>query len=189
MPSRASLLTAGILCGVAFFGCEAPSETGHALVGHQAPPFTATMLDDRPFDLAEYLGKNVIVLDFWATWCGPCRQALPTISEVTARYKNQGVEFFAVDVGESAEVVQQFLDETGLHLAVIMDQGPVSDRYQVEFLPQTVIIGRDGTIAAVHVGSSSNLEAELTRELDALVAGKSVAEASSGRTEPAMDYR
>lgn len=176
MIARAPLLVAGVLSLVFLPGCESQSGESHPLTGRKAPLFTATMLDGASFDLAQYLGKNIVILDFWATWCGPCRQALPILSQVAAEYQDRGVEFFAVDLRESPEDVQQFLDETMLSLAVVMDRdGAISDLYQVEYVPQTVIIGKDGTVAVVHVGSSSGLKAQLTRELDQLLAGEKLA--------------
>jgi thiol-disulfide isomerase/thioredoxin len=174
MLPRARLWVVGVVLVAMVLGCEMPAtKHSHALVGKKAPVFAATLLDGRPFELADYLGQKVIILDFWATWCGPCRQALPTLVEVAAEYRERGVEFFAVDIGETPQEVQQFLDDTPLDLTVVMDrQGPVSDLYQVEFMPQTVIIGRDGTVRFVHVGASGDLRSQLTRELDELVAGE-----------------
>lgn len=190
MLSRNFALAAGALCGVFLLGCDMPSPQGenHPLVGRQAPLFTATMLDDSPFDLAEYLGKDVIILDFWATWCGPCREALPTLRSVAAQYEDQGVKLFAVNIMENPEVVREFLEITMLDVAVVMDRDDaINSLYQVQFLPQTVIIGRDGRIANVHVGAPAGLKRELTRELDMLV--KETPAAQAGRTRPDVTIR
>ncbi len=184
MFSRARLSIFGVLAVVLWLGCDAALESNHPLVGHKAPLFTATMLDQRPFDLAQHVGKNVVILDFWSTWCGPCIKALPMLSDVAAEYKDRGVEFFAVDIGETPEEVRQFLDSTSLDLAVVMDpDGAISDLYQVEPIPHTVIIGTDGIVRFVHVGASRNLRAELTRELDRLVAGQRSAGLPAGPRE------
>jgi thiol-disulfide isomerase/thioredoxin len=170
----------GLVLGLStlLVGCSLEPSGNHPLVGTQAPLFSATLLDEQPFDLANHLGKSVVVLDFWATWCGPCRQALPTLAEVTARYKDKGVEFFAVDIGETPDEVREFLSGSGLNLTVVMDRdGKISDLYQAQAIPQTVLIGKDGSIQAVHVGVSPDLEGQLTRELDALVAGEPLADA------------
>jgi thiol-disulfide isomerase/thioredoxin len=148
----------------------------HPLLGQRAPMFTAQMLDDSSFDLAQHLEKNVIILDFWATWCGPCVRALPIITDVAAKYKDQGVEFFAVNLGDEPAAVQAFLEEHKLSVPVVLDRDSrIGDLYKAEAIPQTVIIGKDGVVQAVHVGFSSNLQAELSHELDALVAGKKLA--------------
>jgi thiol-disulfide isomerase/thioredoxin len=119
----------------------------------------------------------VIILDFWATWCGPCRESLPTLSEVAAQHKDRGVAFFAIDVEESPEDVRAFLAETMLKLTVVMDaDSAISSLYKLKYFPQTVIIDKDGNVAFVHVGvppRMSDLKAELMRQLDQLLAAKS----------------
>lgn len=154
-------------------GCDvAPlddSVSGHPMQGEPAPLFTSTTLDDQPFELASHVGQNVVILDFWATWCGPCTRSLPTLSEVAAEYRSRGVELFAVDIGEANDEVREFLDRSGLELSVVMDpDGSISDRYGVEGIPHTVIIGRDGIVRFVHIGASPGLRGELTHVLDEL---------------------
>ncbi len=142
----------------------------HALVGKKAPIFAATLLDGEPFDLGQHLGQDVIILDFWATWCGPCREALPTLSEVASAYQDRGIKLFAVDLGESTDDVKTYLEQSGLPLTVVMDDdGSVAAAYEADAIPQTVIIDRKGTVRYVHVGVSPGLRERLSRELDELV--------------------
>jgi thiol-disulfide isomerase/thioredoxin len=167
---------AGIVLCLLHLGCT-PSqidqidEPPHPLQGKKAPLFTATLLDGAPFDLSNHLGHDVIILDFWATWCGPCREALPTLSEVASAYQDRGVKLFAVDLGESTDDVKTYLEQSGLPLTVVMDDdGSVAATYGAEAIPQTVIIDRQGTVRFVHVGVSPGLRERLSRELDELVA-------------------
>ncbi len=149
---------------------------GHPLLGQKAPAFSAPMLDESSFELAQHLDRNVIILDFWATWCGPCVRALPIIADVAASYKDQGVEFFAVNLGDEPEADREFLAEHKLTVPVVLDRdGRIGDLYRAEAIPQTVIIGKDGVVQVVHVGFSANLQAELSHELDELLAGKKLA--------------
>jgi len=151
---------------------------GHPLLGQKAPDFSAPMLDESSFELRQHLDRSVIVLDFWATWCGPCVRALPIIADVAASYKDQGVEFFAVNLGDDPAAVQAFLEEHKLSVPVVLDRdGRIGELYKAEAIPQTVIIGKDGVVQVVHVGFSANLQTELSHELDALVAGKKLAAA------------
>jgi peroxiredoxin len=175
--SRARFGLVAMVCCALVAGCSAPwGGDDHPLVGKQAPAFTATRLDDTPFDLTDHLGKDVVILDFWATWCGPCRQALPILSGVAAEYKGRGVEFFAVDLSETPAEVQQFLDDSGLDVPVVMDaDGSVAEKYGVEAIPQTVIIGRDGVVRFVHIGTQPSLESRLKQELDGLISADAVA--------------
>lgn len=161
------------------------SHDRHELVGRKAPLFTATTLDERPFDLGEHLGQGVIILDFWATWCGPCVAALPVLAEVAGEYQGKGVQFFAVNLSEDPEAVRAFLDEHKIDLRIVMDRdGAIGDLYKVEAIPQTVIIDKEGTVQVVHVGVPPNLKNELSRDLDELLAGKKLA--AQGQTRPGV---
>jgi thiol-disulfide isomerase/thioredoxin len=134
------------------------------------------LLDGGNLDLAGYKGKNVVILDFWATWCGPCTQAMPIIEKVAHEYQDKGVLLFAVNIQEQPDDVKKFLEEAELKVAVALDKdGTVGSAYKAEAIPQTVLVGKDGTVQVVRVGLSANLEEELSKDLDALVAGKDLA--------------
>jgi len=141
-----------------------------SLEGKPAPAITLDLLESGgKLDLAEHKGKNVVILDFWASWCGPCRIGLPIVSEVTAQFAEKGVVFYAVNVGEDARTAQSFVEQTGLTAPVVMDPRGVAQRdYRADSIPMTVIIARDGTVHEVHRGVSPNLKAELTRTLTKL---------------------
>jgi thiol-disulfide isomerase/thioredoxin len=146
------------------------------LLGKAAPDFQLEKLGGGKAGVAEHREKDVVILDFWATWCGPCRAALPTIIKVAAKYRDRGVVFYAVDIGETPEDVDKFLTEEKLELPVIFDrEGDVSNLYLVKGIPQTVLIGKNGTVQVVHVGLSNDLEKRLSHELEELLAGKDLA--------------
>ena len=145
----------------------------HPLVGQPAPAFTLDLLGDGTVDLASHKGKNVVVLDFWATWCGPCVRAMPVLIDVTKAYADKGVVFYAVNLRESSGQVTSFLETHEFKCAVALDSdGRVGGLYQAASIPQTVIIGKDGTVERVHVGVSPNLRSELNNELQSLTSGK-----------------
>lgn len=158
-----------------------PEEPPHPLLGQSAPPFQATNLEGEPIDLGDQLGEKVIILDFWATWCGPCVAALPRVNEIAKQYEQQGVAFYAVNEAETVEKVQQFLENQELDLPVAMDpDGEIGANYRVEGLPTSFLIGKDGKVQVVHVGVPSDadrLKEMLTGELDSLLAGENLAQA------------
>lgn len=146
------------------------------LLGKPAPPFSLEFLDGGTFDLAETKGKEIVILDFWATWCGPCRQVMPVIEKVAEQFREKGVRLYAVNLQEDGKSVRRFLESQELDLTVLLDkQGSVATQYKADAIPQTVIIGRDGTVQVVHVGTYLDLEAELTNELTALTRGEKLA--------------
>ena len=157
-------------------GGQADDRGPHPLVGKPAPAVKLDLLDGGRLDLAAYKNKYVVILDFWATWCGPCVQAMPIIEKVAEQYKDKGVLLFAVNVQEKADDINKFLEETKLKVAVALDsEGTATKAYQATGIPQTVLVGKDGSVQVVQVGFSANLEEQLTANLDALLAGENLA--------------
>jgi thiol-disulfide isomerase/thioredoxin len=185
MVVRTSFVFWLALFGLVLQGCTQPvSEPPHPLVGKSAPLFTTTFLDGSPFDLAQQQGK-IVILDFWATWCPPCREALPTLSEVAAEYRDRGVVLFAVDLQETPEEIKPFLDQSGLDLTVVLDSdGAIAKQYLVEGIPQTVIVDQQGKVRFVHVGLSGDLRQRLSRELGELIAAAPAAAAPASSSAP-----
>jgi thiol-disulfide isomerase/thioredoxin len=144
-----------------------------SLLGKPGPNFELDLLEGGRFELAEQKGKNVVILDFWATWCGPCRAALPGLLEISKEYQNKGVLLRAVDSGEEADTIRAYLKKANFVLSVPLDKdGSVAELYGVSGIPHTVIVGKDGTVQAIHVGYSPENKDRLRRELNDLLAGK-----------------
>jgi thiol-disulfide isomerase/thioredoxin len=148
------------------------------LLGKAAPDFEIDLLDGGKLKLSELKDKKIVVLDFWATWCPPCRKALPILIEVTAALKDKDVAFYAVNLREDADKVKKFLEAQKLQCSVAFDKdGAVAKAYGVKGIPQSVIVGKDGTVQAVHVGYAPDLKEKLDKELATLIDGKKLAEA------------
>jgi peroxiredoxin len=164
----------------------------HPLLGKAAPELKLDLLDGGSLDLASYKDKKIVILDFWATWCGPCTQAMPIIDKVAKKYEKKGVLLFAVNIQEDPDDVRKFLDENELHVDVALDkEGAAAKAYLASAIPQTVLIGKDGSVQVVLVGLSANLEEDLSKDLDALIAGKNLAAealaASKGKDDDSSD--
>lgn len=130
-----------------------------------APEVSLTMMDGTSVSLSSLEGK-VVLLDFFATWCGPCRNGLPKVQAVADHFAGSDVLVYAVNMQEDAETVKSFFDEAGLSLTVALDDGPVSEAFGVNGIPHSVLIGKDGVIKAVHVGLSPDLDAQLMAEIN-----------------------
>ena len=120
--------------------------------GYLAPDWALESLDGEHLTLSGLRGQ-VVVLNFWATWCPPCRSEMPAIEQVYRTHRDQGLTVIAVNVQEAQEQTQAFVEEMGLTFPVLADRdGSVSTRYRVTSLPTTFIIDRAGVIREVAVG-------------------------------------
>lgn len=125
-------------------------------VGRPAPDFSLPTLDGGTFRLSDHRGKPV-VLNFWATWCGPCQRELPAIQQAAEHYDGV-VVFAAVDQAETLETVQRFAENMGLSIVVPMDgEQEVGETYKVLGLPTTYFIDDNGIIRSVWMGEMNSV--------------------------------
>ncbi|WP_369679806.1 choice-of-anchor D domain-containing protein [Janthinobacterium sp. PC23-8] len=143
---------AGTLASVAacaMFSLPAPASALEA--GTQAPAFTLSG-PDGAVKLDQYRGK-LVYLDFWASWCGPCRQSFPWMNEMQARYGSQGLQIVGINVDAKADDARNFLGTTPARFAVAFDPSGTTPRaYGVKGMPSSVLIGPDGKVLYEHSG-------------------------------------
>jgi peroxiredoxin len=121
-------------------------------VGSPAPDFSLTGLDQQTIELGQLRGK-VVLLNFWATWCGPCVAEMPNIDQVYQGTAHQDVAILAVNQGEFADQVKGYAELYHLHFPILLDgNGKVGDLYRVQALPTTVFIDRQGIVREIHIG-------------------------------------
>ncbi|MDG2384469.1 MAG: TlpA disulfide reductase family protein [Pirellulaceae bacterium] len=135
------------------------------LVGTKAKDFQAKLIDGQTFRLSNH-SKKILILDFWATWCGPCLRAMPEVMEAAARFPKDKVLLVGVNQQESPKTVRDFLAAKKWNLSVAFDpEGAIAKHFEVEAIPRTVIIGSDGQIKRVYDGANNNLQQEITQTL------------------------
>jgi thiol-disulfide isomerase/thioredoxin len=146
--------------------------TSSSLVGNPAPEFDLKLLDGGKFNPVDGRGQ-VIVLDFWATWCGPCIQAMPIIDQTVNQFASEDVKLVAVNLQEPADKIRDTLDRMNLHPTVALDiDGVAASRYQANAIPQTVVIDRQGIVRRVFVGGGGDLAQSLTDAIQSAVDNK-----------------
>lgn len=123
-----------------------------ALLNSAAPDFTLRSLDGPNQRLSEQRG-DVVLINFWASWCGPCRQEMPLLDELNRKYEPMGFKMFGINVEEDSSAAEQMLSEVGVGFPILFDpDNKVSEAYRVIAMPTTVVINRDGEVSYVHHG-------------------------------------
>jgi thiol-disulfide isomerase/thioredoxin len=122
-------------------------------VGQPAPEITVQRMSGKSVSVSSYRGQ-VLLLDVWASWCGPCKQELPMLDEIAARLRHKGVEVLAVSVDQERDNVVKFLGSRGKWALTIAHdpKGEIADRLQPEKMPTSYIIDRQGIIRYVNYG-------------------------------------
>jgi thiol-disulfide isomerase/thioredoxin len=154
-----------------------PPETKSAStnVGDAMPPYAAKTLEGAPFDLAAEKGK-VVLVNVWATWCGPCRFEIPELQKMHDQYAARGFKVIGVSVDEGdAAGVKQFVADQKMTYPIVLDpEGRIANLLQTMVLPTSVLVDRSGKIVWRQVGALSPGDAKLTKAIDAaLGAGRS----------------
>jgi peroxiredoxin len=145
----------------------------HPLLNQAAPDIALTTLDGTSRRLSSHRGRDIVVLDFWAIGCMPCVGLLPKVAAVAQRFDGKGVVFYAMDEDDAPEKISEFFRLRNIALrATIRNKDVNFPAYKIDAIPQTFVIDRQGVIRVVHSVQTNDLEAELSAQLEALLAGK-----------------
>ncbi len=146
-----------ILITAVLFGCtdrRAPSG------GAVAADFTLQDLNGQSVRLSDYKGR-VVILDFWATWCPPCRASIPGLEKIYKAYKDKGLVILAVSLDQGEwDSVKSFSAEYGITYTVLKGNEDVSEKYQVRTIPMLLVINKEGLIAKRYLGFGNDEDLE-----------------------------
>ncbi|MDD5083048.1 MAG: TlpA disulfide reductase family protein [Dehalococcoidales bacterium] len=157
-----------MVAGLVMTGCATtptePNAVEGTAVGNFPPDFQLKSLTGETITLSELRGQPVLI-NFWATWCGPCRYEMPFLQQIFADKANERLVILAVNIGETLETADQFVKDNNLSFTVLLDTNrDLVPKYGLRYIPTTFLIGRDGTIQYVKSGaytSKSELENSL----------------------------
>ncbi|MFZ5862087.1 MAG: TlpA family protein disulfide reductase [Nitrospirota bacterium] len=148
----------------------APARAERADVGRAAPLFEAKTLAGQPVALADLKGK-VLLMDFWASWCEPCREEFPEFEAMYKEFRDRGVEIVAVSVDRKRENALEFVAKHPVTFTVVHDQDrSIADRYKPRAMPTAYVIDQKGMVRFVHLGYQKSYLAAYREEITKLLA-------------------
>jgi cytochrome c biogenesis protein CcmG, thiol:disulfide interchange protein DsbE len=140
--------------------------------GDAVPPVEWSSQDGTRLSLASLKG-NVVLVDFWASWCGPCAASFPALEELFQAYRGRGFDIVAVNLDEKRGDATRFLSDKPHAMTVVFDPEGTSARvFGVEAMPSSYLVGRDGRVRFVHAGFTPATAASYRREIDQLLDGR-----------------
>lgn len=134
-----------------------------------APDFTLKSRSGENIKLSELRGQ-VVMINFWASWCGPCRQEMPLLEQLYQRYQSMGFTLLGVNVDEDHTAADKMLGNVTVSFPILFDdQSQVSKQYQVKAMPSTFMVDRDGQVRHLHKGYKPGYEEDYQQQIRALL--------------------
>ena len=167
---RMVLLVAVMVLGMVIPGCSSNDVSSPAPQENLAPDFQLPDLDGQLVTLSDLRGSPVL-LNFWATWCGPCRSEMPFIQDISEdeEFSSNGLLILAINIGEDSSTAKRFMVDNGLTFNVLLDTDQkIASEYNIRAIPTTFFIDKDGIIRDVKVGAFSS-KASLEKSLNSSI--------------------
>ena len=158
-----------LFSGLALTVLAASSLASSGLTGKPAPDFALKSSTGENLRLSEYRG-DVVMINFWATWCGPCRQEMPLLDELYSRYERVGFNLLGVNIDDDSNRAMDMIRELGVNFPVLFDaRKEVSKLYDVDAMPVTVLVDREGNVRYVHQGYKPGYEEKYLDQVRSLL--------------------
>lgn len=166
--TRQALIIFLIVFLLAIFTIQIFRSSGSVGLGKTAPQFTLQDLAGREVSLEDYRGK-IVILDFWATWCGPCRRTMPILEEIQAEY-NGKMSVLAINLRESKDAVRDYILAQGLDATVLLDRdGSVGKQYGAAAIPMQFLVDQNGIVRDVLTGFSPGMRSRIREQINRLL--------------------
>jgi cytochrome c biogenesis protein CcmG/thiol:disulfide interchange protein DsbE len=141
-----------------------------AWAGDKAPDFQLPGIDGQKVKLSDFKGQ-VVYVDFWATWCPPCRESFPWMESMHQRYQNLGLKIVAISLDQKSDLIKSFLKEHKAGFTILQDkEGNVAESYNVKGMPSSYLVDRKGNIRLKHAGFNDGDKAPLESQIKQLLA-------------------
>ena len=172
---RMIAVTVVVICGYAALSIhvenlseQEKNRVGSFSIRDELPNFTLTTLDGSEVDMHAVAAENKIVLvNFWATWCGPCRMEMPMFERMYQDHGEDGFTILAVNVRESPEVVRAFIEDEGYTFPILLDEdGSLADSYGIRAFPTSLLVTPDARLEESIIGYDSSIEWKVKWRLD-----------------------
>ena len=166
---RAVFKTAAIFYVLTALLAAPASQAAMPKIGAAAPDFALKSSSGKNLKLSEHRGE-VVMINFWATWCGPCRQELPLLNRLHEQYRKTGFTLLGVNIDDRQDAAQDMAKKLGITFPVLFDTDKrVSRLYDVNAMPSTVLIDRDGKVRYIHLGYRAGYETSYESQIRELL--------------------
>lgn len=146
-------------------GCDSKPKQKAPKLGSD---FTLRDVYENEFKLSDYRGK-VVMIEFWATWCPPCRDSIPELIKLHEQYKDKDFKLFAISLDEDTFALYKFVESNKLPYTVLIGDKDVEDRYGAHKIPMTFLLDKKGTVVKKHMGFAQGISNDIAMEIEELL--------------------
>ncbi len=161
------LCVLGIMTVLLSVGCEKKNKKSNEVSQKNTLDFTLNDLEGNEYTLSKQKGK-VVIIDFWATWCGPCLQSIPIFSSLYDKYKDKGLIILGVGL-DKEESLKKFAQQNSISYPILVGDQKIATKYGVRAIPTTCVIDKKGNLAEKHIGLIPGMQQILETEIEALL--------------------